>query len=147
MDACFPKHAQANVILGADTFLNEGLHRPHWKMIPFRGLEVEQFFGMIDFMVYFTAPTLRESFGRVLAEAIAAGKIVISDPETASVFNGAVVSGAPSDVDKIIDRFTADPGLYHAHVAKARKLIEAFSSKNFRARFCDVFEIKTGVSA
>ena len=147
MDACFPKHAQSNVILGADTFLNEGLYRPHWKMIPFRGLEVEQFFDMIDFMVYFTSPTLRESFGRVLAEAIAAGKIVISDPETASVFRGAVVSGKPSEVDQIIGRFTADPGLYHAHVVKARKLIEAFSSSKFQARFGDLFEIKTGVSA
>ncbi|MGR3290549.1 MAG: glycosyltransferase, partial [Paracoccaceae bacterium] len=147
MDACFPKHAQSNVILGADTFLNEGLHRPHWKMIPFRGLEVDQFFDMIDFMVYFTSPTLRESFGRVLAEAIAAGKIVISHPETASVFNGAVVSGKPSDVDQIICRFTSDPGLYHAHVVKAQKSIEAFSSKSFKTRFGEVFQTKTGVPA
>ena len=146
MDACFPKHAQSNVILGADTFLSEGLHRPHWKMVPFRGLQVKQFFEMIDFMVYFTSPTLRESFGRVLAEAIAAGKIVISDPETASVFSGAVVSGKPSEVDQIIGRFTSEPGLYRAHVVKAQKSIEAFSSNSFLMRFRKLFEMKTGVS-
>jgi len=50
-------------------------------------------------------------------------------------------------VDQIIGRFTADPGLYHAHAVTARKSIETFSSNNFTASFGDIFEIKTGVLA
>ncbi|MFV2036856.1 MAG: hypothetical protein ACC646_04645, partial [Paracoccaceae bacterium] len=128
MDACFPRHARANVILGADTFLGERLHRPHWQMLPFRSIEVDQFFQMIDFVVYFTSPTWRESFGRVLAEAVAAGKLVISDPETASVFGGAVIGAAPRDVDQIIKRHIQQPGEFRSHVTGAQKKLRAFSA-------------------
>ena len=147
MDACFPKHARCNVILGADTFLNEGLRRPHWRMTPFRGMEVSQFFDMIDFMVYFTSPTWRESFGRVLAEAVAAGKVVISDQNTASVFNGAIVPGAPADVDQIISNFIAKPARYRAHVADAQSKLRAFSAGRFRVRLRSVLDQMVGISA
>ncbi len=120
MDLCFPEHADLNVILGADAFMHPELRRPHWRLYPFRGLEVAQFFAMIDFMVYFTAPTWRESFGMVLAEAIAAGKVVISDPETAKTFAGAVVPAQPGDVDGIIAGFIADPAGYRRQVERAQ---------------------------
>ena len=41
---------------------------------------------MIDFFVYFTAPTWQESFGRVVAEAIAAGKVVLTNPDIGATF-------------------------------------------------------------
>ena len=147
MDACFPKQAQSNVILGADTYLSEGLRRAHWQMIPFRGMEVARFFEMIDFMVYFTSPTWRESFGRVLAEAVSAGKVVISDANTASVFDGAIVPGAPADVDRIIGEFIADPARYRAHVAQAQVRLKAFSATAFRARLRDILVHKARVAA
>jgi len=147
MDLCFPKAAQANVILGADLFLNDKLDRPHWKMTPFGGLEVAQYFEMIDFMVYFTAATLRESFGRVLAEAISAGKIVISDPETGSVFQGAVVPARPGDVDDIIAKFIQEPTLYRDQVIKGQKCLAKFSAGAFQQFFLSSVDIKFGCAA
>jgi hypothetical protein len=138
MDLCFSARAGANVILGGDTFLTEQLDRPHWELYPFRGLDLSKFFEMIDFMVYFTAPTWRESFGRVLAEAIAAGKVVISDPETASTFNGGVIPALPNEVDAIIADLVARPDSYRAQVENAQAELDQFSAKAFAILFRDV---------
>lgn len=135
MDHCFPDHAKSNVLLGADSYLAARLQRPHWAMYPFQSLSVAQYFGMIDFMVYFTAPTWRESFGRVLAEAIAAGKVVITDADTASIFGRAVIAAMPSDVDGIIARLTHQPQLYVDHVAQAQSTLATYSGTTFAAQF------------
>jgi glycosyltransferase involved in cell wall biosynthesis len=75
---------------------------------------------------------LRESFGRVLAEAIAAGKVVITDPGTAATFGPAVVASDGSDVDAIIAGFVADPARYQAFVRAAQARLSAFSADSFR---------------
>lgn len=147
MDLCFPEHADLNVILGADAFLHPDLHRPHWKLYPFRGIEVAQFFAMIDFMVYFTAPTWRESFGMVLAEAIAAGKVVISDPQTAATFSGAVIAAQPGDVDRIIAGFIADPAGYRRQVERAQAGLAQYSGAAFAALLTDLLEFRREVAA
>jgi glycosyltransferase involved in cell wall biosynthesis len=82
-------------------------------------------------MVYFTAPTSRESFGRVLAEGIAAGKVVITDPDTASIFGDAVVAARPDEVDAVVAAFVADPARYARHVARAQSRLAAFSAESF----------------
>ena len=147
MDICFPSHSESNVILGADIFLQNKLYRPHWEMLPFQSVDVARFFEMIDFMIYFTAPTWRESFGRVLAEAIAAGKVVISDPETANIFQGAVLAAQPSEVDAIISKFVAKPALYQKHVLKAEKSLKAFLPDAFNKQFQNVLDQSFEVSA
>ena len=147
MDACFPKHALSNVILGADPFLKIGLARPHWQAYPFQGIEVKEYFEMIDFMVYFTAPTLRESFGRVLAEGVAAGKVVISDVGTASVFEGAVVASTPQGVDALIAGYVSDPESYHRHVEQAQRTLRMFSSDRFTDGFSRLMTAVNGRAA
>ena len=147
MDACFPAKAEKNVILGADAFIRDGLTRPHWTMLPFQGIELPEYFEMIDFMVYFCAPTYRESFGRVIADATSAGKVVITDPETASVFGPGVVSAQPSEVDDIIQRFVETPALYAAQVQRAQEDLRHFSAKAFRASHEALFSGSAGVSA
>lgn len=131
LDLCFPAHAEANVILGADGLDDLARERPHWQVIPFQGLDLASYFARIDFMVYFTAPTFRESFGRVLAEGIAAGKVVISDPDTASVFGDAVVPARPDEVDRIIADLIAAPERYAAQVRQAQARLGSFSSETF----------------
>ncbi len=147
MDLCFPKHADANVILGGDAFMHPELRRPHWTIYPFRGIEVTQLFKMIDFMVYFTASTWRESFGMVLAEAIAAGKVVISDPQTAETFGGAVVAAQPADVDGLIARFIADPSLYRQQVERGQAGLSGYSAASFREGLADLLCVSVGVAA
>lgn len=143
---CFPRHAEANVILGADLMIAEGAP-PHWQVYPFRGLELARYFGMIDFMVYFTAPTWQESFGRVLAEGIAAGKVVISDPATAAGFGGGVVGARPEEVDEIIRAFVDDPARYAAHVRAAQAALARFSAEAFRLRFTAIVGPRIGAAA
>ena len=131
MRLCFPSHAESNVILGADTLMLAANRPAHWTLFPFRGLDVKSFFDMIDFMVYFTAPTLRESFGRVLAEGIAAGKIVISDPETAKTFGGGVVAASPDTVDQVVKGYIDNPKKYAADVAAAQDGLLRFYGEEF----------------
>lgn len=139
LDACFPRTAAANVILGADNLIRERLHRPHWTMIPFQGVEMEDYFDMIDFMVYYTARTFRESFGRVLAEAVGAGKVVISDQDTASPFGGAVIAARPAEVDDVITRLVNQPRRYLDQVRRGQAALEQYSADAFLARHESVF--------
>lgn len=135
MDASFPPTAATNLILGADSFLSEAQGRPHWTMVPFRGMAVDAFFAEVDFYVYFTAPTWRESFGRVIAEAIAAGKLVITDPETARSFGGGVIGARPSEVDRIVADHIAKPKRYQARVKQAQRDLARFSAARFAKMF------------
>lgn len=147
MDMCFPEYAKSNVVLGADNYLAARLQRPHWAMFPFQGLDLAEYFKMIDFMVYFTAPTWRESFGRVLAEAVAAGKVVITDPETASTFGRAVIAARPAEVDAIIARLTAQPQLYRKQVTQGQASLAAHSGAAFAAQVGGMFEQPIGTAA
>jgi hypothetical protein len=121
-------------VLGADNMMKFGLHRPHWQMIPFQGIEIASYFNMIDFMVYFTAPTFQESFGRVIAEAIAAGKLVVSDHETASAFGDAVIAAHPTEVDAIVATFVNEPQRYAAQVRRAQERLADFTASAFLDR-------------
>jgi hypothetical protein len=147
LDRCFPDHAGANVILGADSLIAQGVTRPHWTLLPFGAMGVESYFGMIDFMVYFTSPTWRESFGRVLAEAIAAGKVVISDPATAESFSSGVIGAAPEEVDAIVARHVAEPGRYRGQVARGQAALTRFSAEAFAAMFGAVCDRASGRAA
>lgn len=147
LDLCFPAHAEANVILGAEILMAEAATPPHWRLYPFRGLDLARYFEMIDFMVYFTAPTWQESFGRVLAEGIAAGKVVISDAATAAGFAGAVVPAEPAEVDAVIAGFLADPARYRSQVRAAQGVLARFSAAAFRARFAAATGVATEADA
>lgn len=129
MHTLFPAHAQ-NVILGADTFLNDQAPK-HWTLFPFREITVDKFLDQIDFFVYFTNDRWRESFGRVIAEAVAAGKLVLTDVQTAKNLGNGVVGTTPQEVDGLIADFITNPQTYAATVKAAQKSLKAYSGKNF----------------
>lgn len=132
MRAHFPRHAESCVILGGDSFLLDPETLPkHWKVKIFGEMEVEAFLRELDFFVYFTHPGWRESFGRVIPEAIAAGKLVITDPGTASSFGTAVVASEGKDVDAIIQGFIAEPGRYVDFVRAAQASLDRFRPEAF----------------
>ena len=136
----FPVHAEKVRILGADHLLTMDTPR-HWELIKFGTEEVDRFLSSIDFMVYYTNPTLRESFGRVIAEALAAGKVVITDPETARTFGSGVISAQPDEVDNIILRLCADPAAYRAQVERGQKTLLDFGQDAWTARIHRIFDI------
>jgi hypothetical protein len=132
MEAHFPDWAECCRILGGDSFLlDPETLPPHWEVLPFGSVPVAEFLKTIDFFVYFTHPAWRESFGRVIAEAICAGKVVITDPGTAATFGGAVVASDGTDVDEIIAAFLADPPAYGRFVRQAQARVEGFGSDCF----------------
>lgn len=147
MDLCFPRHAEANVILGADYLSDAERRRLHWTLLPFGTITPEAFFGMIDFMPYFTAPTWTESFGRAIAEAVAAGKIVFAGPEAGVVFGDAVIVCRPEEVDGLVLGFVADPAAYAARVRRAQAALSAWGPEAFRARVARFFERQARVAA
>lgn len=121
----FPAHAERCVLLGADMLLadREGLPA-HWELLPFGSEPVESFLAGIDVLVYFTSAHWRESFGRAIAEAIAAGKLVVTDAETAEPFGPGVLvaadGGTGGDADALVAAHVADPALYAATVRRAQ---------------------------
>lgn len=132
MEVLFPNTAIANVILGGDTLMNDRLPPPkHWEIHKFGALELPAFFEKLDFFVYYTHPELRESFGRVIPEAIAAGKMVITDPGTGQTFGPAVITASPEDASSIISHYCAQPRAYEAFVRKAQAWLTRFSSQTF----------------
>ncbi|WMT92616.1 glycosyltransferase [Pelagibacterium sp. H642] len=127
----FPPSATCR-ILGGDSFLlDPGTVPAHWDVLPFGTVPVPEFLQSIDFFVYFTHPLLRESFGRVLAEAICAGKLVITDHDTAMNFCGAVHPSDGTDLDRIIAGYVADPPAYQQFVEQAQKIIRRFGPDRF----------------
>jgi len=134
MRAHFPTHAEVCTILGGDILLGDASAPPpcHWKVRRFGETDVASFLRDVDFFVYFTNPMWRESFGRVIAEAIAAGKLVITDPGTARTFGNAVVSSDGSDVDRIITEFIAEPERYVNFVTSAQGDLSRFGPSAFR---------------
>lgn len=137
LEQCFAPHAQSNVILGADLLINAQETRPHWILLPFGATAVDRFFDSIDFMVYFTAPTWRESFGRVIAEAIAAGKVVLTDPQTAAPFGDGVVACTPDEVDRLIAGFIETPATYVQQVARGQDILSQYSAEKFQMQFAN----------
>jgi len=137
MDLAFPHHTEANVMLGAEQFISKIARRTNWDSIPDDVAGNAHFLDLIDFMIYFTSPTWLESFSLEIAESIAAGKLVISDAETASTFGAGVVPASPKDVDKIIAGYISDPGTYVKQVLLAQRGLRKFSSDRFREFFCE----------
>lgn len=138
MEALFPPHA-FNAILGGDLFIDQD-PPAYWHIHKFRSLSVDRFLSMIDFFVYFTHPALQESFGRVLAEAIAAGKMVITDPATAQTFGPGVMGCSIEQVDGIIQSHIADPKAYVECVRQAQAGLDAFAPAQFLANVRKIFD-------
>lgn len=137
----FPAHADRCAILGGDSFLLPGDQPPaHWEIVPFGGASVEAFLAEIDFFVYFTHPNWRESFGRVIAEAIASGKVVITDPGTAESFGDGVIASDGTDIDAIVSRFCADPAGYRSFVTAAQRKLANFTPQAFRTAICSFLD-------
>ncbi len=135
MRAHFPAHADACIILGGDGFMLEPDEVPeHWDVRPFGATAVDAFLREIDFFVYFTNPLWRESFGRVIAEAIAAGKVVITDKATATSFGDAVIACDGGDVDRIVTELVNAPDHYVDIVRRAQSLLSRLRPEAFLAR-------------
>jgi hypothetical protein len=141
--AQFSPQAERCAILGADTLLlDRESMPPHWQLMRFGAMPVPDFLASIDFFVYFTHPLLREGYGRAIAEAIAAGKLVITDEETAGPFGPGVVTdtGTGDGIDRIIASHVADPSRYAAAVLRTQADLAAYRPDPVAARLAALLE-------
>jgi hypothetical protein len=146
--AQFPPWAERCAILGADTLLRDAETLPrHWELLSFGEMKVSEFLARIDFFVYFTHPLLRESFGRAIAEAVAAGKLVITDPETAEAFGPGVVADRGEGVDRIVAAHIADPGRYAAAVLQAQADLARYRPEPVVSRLLALIDAEVDVHA
>lgn len=137
----FPAHAERCALLGADTLLLDRQSiPPHWEVHRFGAMPVDEFLAGIDFFVYFTHPLWRESFGRAIAEAIAAGKLVITDPDTAATFGPGVVADDGTGVDTIVAAHIADPRRYANAVRRAQADLTAHRPEAVMARLLPILQ-------
>ncbi|HEV7253519.1 MAG TPA: glycosyltransferase [Mesorhizobium sp.] len=112
--------------LGTDTFLAEkyGTLPTNWELIPFAWDGVPDFLATLDFYVYFHDPAWSEAFGRTILEALATGLVVILPPHFAVLFAKAAVYAEPAEVERVIERFVADPALHRSQCEQARRFVE-----------------------
>jgi len=139
MSATFPTNCDAVRILGADSLLAADVPA-HWELLPFGAENVDDFLRSIDFFVYFTHPFWQESFGRVIAEAMAAGKVVITSAATGATFSDGVVTAMPHEVDRIIAGFIDDPDSYVAQVQRGQAVLADFGVSAFQQRFATLID-------
>src|SRR5699024_5750120 len=66
----------------------------------------------IDFWAYFHGDKLTESFGKAIAEAMAAGGVVILPPYLKASFGDGAIYAEPIDVANVIAEFWSDPSKY-----------------------------------
>lgn len=130
----FPPTCNSVRMLGADSLLT-GPFPAHWDLMSFGAERVDDFLGTIDFFIYYTHPFLQESFGRVIAEALAAGKVVITNAATGATFGNGVIAAEPHEIDEIVARLIADPGSYAAQVQRGHAALTKFGALAFRDRF------------
>ncbi len=126
----FPETAEYCGIMGGDQL--GGPDKPNnWDLIPFNGKPVAKFLNDVDFFVYFTNPHWSESFGLVLAEAVAAGKLVITDPACALTFGQGVIGITVGEVGTCVAHHILNPERYGDKVRRAQAGLATFSGKNF----------------
>lgn len=120
---CFPEHAE-NHILGATPLMqktNFGGATTH--LYDFGSLLVEDFLKKIDFYVYFHSSAWHESFGRCIAEAISAGKMVITHDYIEQSFGKACVYCKPDEIEDVISYYIDNPKKYVSKIKAAQRLL------------------------
>ncbi len=131
----FPSHAEKNTIVGAQHFGPHNPAKPFWNLSMPDNANDAPYFGTFDFMVYFTSPNWCECFSYEVMRTIAAGKLVISDAETAIDYNGAIFPATPGKVDGIIAGYIADPESYTKQIIRAQQTLQHFTPERFRSMF------------
>lgn len=141
----FPPHAEACRIMGAES-LQDSVRLAHCDLLPFNTEPVSEFLQSIDFFVYFTHPSWQESFGRVIAEAIEAGKVVLTDPRTAENFGDGVLGVRPDEVDNLIQSMIQTPDRYVAQAERGQSALARFSDTAFEHNVSQIFDALNGGS-
>lgn len=96
----------------------------------FGALRVEDFLDSVDFWAYFHDDKLTESFGMSIAEAMAAGKVVILPKYLEASFGEGAIYSEPHEVEELVLKIWNNPSRYREQSARARNFVETHFSLN-----------------
>ena len=98
-----------------------------WTVLPEGALDLDVFLSLCDFFVYFDDGAVSPTPVRLFAQAMATGCVVISSPQHAALFRGAVIQADPEDVCSIVasmarrhEKFSAQVKLGRLYLKQAR---------------------------
>src|SRR5699024_9282297 len=101
----------------------------------FGEIAVDEFLQDVDFWVYFHDDSLTESFGMSIAEAMAAGKVVILPHYLEASFGDGAIYAEPSEVEELVTMYWSQPQRYTEQSQRARQFVtQEFSIKAFLER-------------
>ncbi len=107
----------------------------NWQVLDTDELPVAEFLKGIDFFVYFHHPDWLEAFGRTIAEAAAAGCVVIVPPYFKRTFGDACLYCEPGDALALVRAISGDPPRFAELSSRGRCTIdERFGPGSYLAR-------------
>jgi hypothetical protein len=96
----------------------------NWQILEAHEIPVRDFLSRIDFFVYFHHPDWVEAYGRTVAEAAAAGCVVILPPYLRKTFGDAGLYCEPAEALALVRAIAADRERFAALSARGRELID-----------------------
>lgn len=117
----------------------------NWQIWETDELPVVEFLKGIDFFVYFHHPDWLEAFGRTIAEAAAAGCVVIVPPYFKRTFGDACLYCEPGDALALVRAVSADPRRFAELSARGGGIIdERFGPSSYLARLEQAMRVVDG---
>jgi hypothetical protein len=101
-----------------------GVPPPNWQTMEPDEIPVREFLSSIDFFVYFHHPDWVEAYGRTVAEAAAAGCVVILPPYLRRTFGDAGLYCEPAEALDLVRRIAADRERFAALSARGREIVD-----------------------
>jgi hypothetical protein len=110
-----------------------------WTVHPFNAVTPAEFLAGVDFWVYFHHRDLTESFGMAIAEAMAAGCVVVLPPYMEQTFGDGAVYATPAETRRIVTALWGDPEGYRRQSERAIAFARAHLTEGaFLARVRDL---------
>lgn len=117
----------------------------NWQILETDEIPVVEFLKTIDFFVYFHHPEWLEAFGRTIAEAAAAGCVVIVPPYFQRTFGDACIYCEPADALALVRATAAEPQRFAERSLRGRRIIdERYGPSSYLARLERVMRAADG---
>jgi hypothetical protein len=117
----------------------------NWQIWETDEIPVAEFLKGIDFFVYFHHPEWLEAFGRTIAEAAAAGCVVIVPPYFERTFGDACLYCEPGDTLALVRAVSGDPQRFAELSARAGGIIdERFGPSSYLGRLERLMRVSDG---
>jgi hypothetical protein len=115
---------RTRIMGGADIAIRRlGGMPPNWEVLPVNARPVQDFLRDLDFFIHFPHEDYIEEFGRVVMEAMAAGKPAILPPSFRPTFGDAALYCEAKEVVPLVMRHWRDEELYLSQAEKGREFV------------------------